>query len=121
MADVKKARKAAEKAALDALSGTLVGSAGDLGAALAAQQDAIESIKAAHRKADALLEAARREGDQLIAAAEEAAATAATEFAQAWQKAARLGGLRRSYARWDTPRRHRQRAARRPSRARPQP
>jgi hypothetical protein len=62
MADVRTARRNAEKAARDALAGTLVGAAGELGVARATQQEATADVDAAAEKGRQLVEAARLEG-----------------------------------------------------------
>ena len=91
MADVKRARREAEKAAREALSGTLVGVAGDLGAALAGQHEAADTVQAARVKAEGIIEAARREATALIEDAERDAATAAETYAAAWAAAKQAG------------------------------
>lgn len=75
MADARKARRDAEKAARDALSGTLVGTAGDLGVAHAARQDA--QVK----------EAADSAGEALTTYAEAWAAARDAGWSQAQLKA----------------------------------
>src|SRR5450759_4682287 len=57
MADVRTARRNAEKAARDALAGTLVGAAGELGAARATQQEAGAGVAAAAEKGRQVVEA----------------------------------------------------------------
>ena len=84
MADVRRARRDAEKAALEALSGTLVEAAGELGVALAGQAEAADNVAAARAKAKTLVEAAEVEGAALIATAEAEAAKADDTYAVAW-------------------------------------
>ncbi len=91
MADARRARREAEKAARDALSGTLVGVAGDLGAAAAGQQDAAVTVDVARAKAATIVEAARREAAAVIAFAEHEEAAAAQTYAAAWSAARDAG------------------------------
>ncbi len=84
MADVRRARREAEKAAREALSGTLVDKAGELGVALAGQNEASENVTEARSKARALVEAAQAEGEALVAAAEAEAGKADEVYAAAW-------------------------------------
>lgn len=91
MADVKRARREAEKAARDALSGTLVGAAGDLGAALAGQQEAAEAVQTARAKGEAIIEAARREAAAVVEAAVVEASAAGESYTAAWNAAKDAG------------------------------
>lgn len=91
MADLRKARREAEKTARDALSGTLVGTAGELGVAQAAQKDAAESISVARAKAAAIVAAAKREADAVIAAAEVESRNADKTYADTWHAAKNAG------------------------------
>ena len=91
MVDSRKARRNAEKAAREALSGTLVGVAGDLGAAMAAREEAANIIGAAQTKAEAILATARREAAAVIEAAEGEAVTAREAYATAWTAAKDAG------------------------------
>lgn len=84
MADVRRARREAEKAAREALSGTLVDKAGELGVALAGQTEAAENVAAARDRAKALVEAAQAEGAALVAAVEAEASHADEAYAAAW-------------------------------------
>lgn len=84
MTDVRRVRREAEKTARDALSGTLVDKAGELGVALAGQADAAENVAAARAKAQAIVEAAQAEGAALVAAAEAEAGKAGEAYAAAW-------------------------------------
>src|SRR5450759_285064 len=65
-ADVRTARRNADKAARDALAGTLVGAAGELGVARATQQEASAGVDAAAEKGRQLLEAAQLEAAALL-------------------------------------------------------
>ena len=51
MADLRTARRTAEQLARDALGGTLLGAAGELGVALARRAEAVEAIAAAAERA----------------------------------------------------------------------
>lgn len=73
MADARKARRDAEKVARDALSGTLVGTAGDLGVAHAARQDAPTEIETATKRGQEIVAAAQSEAATLVSAAEHSA------------------------------------------------
>ena len=84
MADVRRARREAEKAAREALSGTLVEQAGELGVALAGQAEAAENVAAARAKAKALVDVAHAEGAALIAAADLDAVRADDTYAAVW-------------------------------------
>lgn len=86
MADVRKARRHAEKAARDALSGTLVGTAGDLGVAHAARQDAQTEIETATKRGQEIVAAAT-----LVKEAEDSAGEALTAYATAWTAARDAG------------------------------
>ena len=84
MADLRRARRNAEKTARAALNGTLVDSAGELGAALASQLEAHRNVDAVRDHAKALVEAARADGRALITAAQADADQADTMYAAAW-------------------------------------
>jgi hypothetical protein len=81
MADVRTARRNAEKAARDALAGTLVGAAGELGVARATQQEASTGVDAAAEKGRQLLEAAQLEAAALLDRARAQVAEADTGYA----------------------------------------
>lgn len=91
MADARKARRDAEKAARDALSGTLVGTAGDLGVAHAARQDAQTEIETATKRGQEIVAAAQREAATLVKEAEDSAGEALTGYATAWTAARDAG------------------------------
>ena len=91
MADVRTARRNAEKAARDALAGTLVGAVGELGVARATQQEASAGVDAAAEKGRQLLKAAQLEAAALLDRAQAQVAEADTGYASAWQ-AARTAG-----------------------------
>lgn len=84
MTDVRRARREAEKVAREALNGTLVDKAGELGVALAGQADAAANVAAARVKAEAIIEAAQAEGAALVAAAQAEAGEAGKAYAAAW-------------------------------------
>ncbi len=91
MADVRKARRDAEKAALDVLAGTMVGAAGALGEARAAQQEAADTVAAAAVKAADILAAAKVQADSVTAAAEAHVVAAAEGYADAYTAARDAG------------------------------
>lgn len=91
MADVRKARRDAEKAARDALSGTLVGTAGDLGVAHAARQDAQTEIETGTERGQEIVAAAQREAATLVKEAENSAGEGRTAYATAWTAARDAG------------------------------
>jgi hypothetical protein len=91
MADVRTARRNAEKAARDALAGTLVGAAGELGVARATQQEAGAGVEAAAERGRQLLEAAQLEAAALLDRAQAQVAEADTGYASAWQNARDAG------------------------------
>src|SRR5664280_819152 len=78
MADLRTARRTAEQLARDALGGTLLGAAGELGVALARRAEAAGTIAAA-----AVIDRARQE-----------AAEADTGYAAAWRAATTAGWAR---------------------------
>ena len=80
MADARTARRTAEKLARDALGGTLLGAAGELGVALARRAEAAGTIAAATENAREIVRAA--EADTGYAAAWRAATTAGWAPAQ---------------------------------------
>src|SRR5674476_875242 len=61
MADLRTARRTAEQLARDALGGTLLGAAGELGVALARRAEAAEAIAAAAERAREIVRAAGAE------------------------------------------------------------
>jgi len=91
MADTRKARRDAEKAAKETLGTTLVDAAGDLGAAHAEQQAAAEVVQAAKNKADEIRRAAETEAAAVIADAAQQVTTANTTYAAAWNAAKTAG------------------------------
>ena len=92
MADVRTARRNAEKAARDALAGTLVGAAGELGAARATQQEAGAGVAAAAEKGRQVVEAAQLvEAAALLDRAQAQVAETDTGYASAWQGARDAG------------------------------
>lgn len=91
MADARKARRDAEKAARDALSGTLVGTAGDLGVAHAARQGAQTEIETATKRGQEIVAAAQSEAATLVTEAAHGADEALTAYATAWTAARDAG------------------------------
>ena len=91
MTDVRRARREAEKAAREALSGTLVGVAGDLGAALAGQQEATAAVQTARAKGEVIIEAANREAAAVVEAAVVEASAAGETYTAAWDAAKDAG------------------------------
>jgi hypothetical protein len=82
MADLRTARRTAEQLARDALGGTLLGAAGELGVALARRAEAAGAIAAAAERAREIVRAAEAEADTGYAAAWRAATTAGWAPAQ---------------------------------------
>lgn len=91
MADTRKARRDAEKAAKEALGTTLVDAAGDLGAAHAEQQAAADVVQTAKNKAEEIRRAAETEAAAVITDAEQHVTTANTTYAAAWNAAKSAG------------------------------
>ncbi len=94
MADIRTARRTAERAAREALATTMVGSVGDLGAAAATSGDLAEAVPAAQRKGAELVEAARREAPVLVEAARSRSATARPPTSRRGRRPASPGGPR---------------------------
>src|SRR5450756_601386 len=110
MADARTARRTAEKLARDALGGTLLGAAGELGVALARRAEAAGTIAAAAERAREIVRAAEAEAAAVVDRARQEATEADTGYAAAWRAAitagwapAQLRGL--GYPRPTTPRR----------------
>ena len=61
MADARSARRSAEKVAREALAGTLVGAAGELGVAQACRQEAADAVAEAEGAGRRLVQAAEAE------------------------------------------------------------
>ena len=91
MADARKARRDAEKAALDVFAGTMVGAAGAIGEARAAQQDAEETVATAARKAADIIAAAKVQAAAVTAAADAEVTAAADRYADAYTAARDAG------------------------------
>ena len=91
MVDAKKARKAAEDAAREALAGTLVGAAGELGVAQAEHERVTAGQQAVEQKAAEIMAAATAEVDKLRAAHTAAVEQADQAYAEAWQAARDAG------------------------------
>src|SRR5659263_186548 len=66
MADLRTARRTAEQLARDALGGTLLGAAGELGVALARRAEAAEAIAAAAENAREIVRAAEAEAAAVV-------------------------------------------------------
>lgn len=91
MADAGKARRDAERTAEEALRGTLISAAGELGVARAGQLDAAEKVQRAVSKAAAVMAAAQAKADAIIAAADPDVTAADQTYATAWQHAKDAG------------------------------
>jgi hypothetical protein len=111
MADLRTARRTAEQLARDALGGTLLGAAGELGVALARRAEAAGTIAAAaDERAREIVRAAEAEAAAVVDRARQEATEADTGYAAAWRAAtaagwapAQLRGM--GYPRPSTPRR----------------
>src|SRR5664280_155098 len=95
----------------DALGGTLLGAAGELGVAQARRAEAAEAIAAAAERAREIVRAAKAEAAAVVDRARQEATEADTGYAAAWRAAttagwapAQLRGM--GYPRPVTPRRH---------------
>jgi hypothetical protein len=91
MADLRTARRTAEKLARDALGGTLLGAAGELGVALARRAEAAEAIAAAAENAREIVRAAEAEAAAVVDRARQEATEADTGYATAWRAATTAG------------------------------
>src|SRR5450756_1113954 len=89
MADLRTARRTAEQLARDALGGTLLGAAGELGVALARRAEAAGTIAAAAEKAREIVRAA--EAAAVVDRARQEATEADTGYAAAWRAATTAG------------------------------
>ncbi len=76
MADARSARRSAEKVAREALAGTLVGAAGELGVAQACRQEAADAVAEAEGAGRRLVQAAEAEVTALRDRAQAEVATA---------------------------------------------
>ena len=83
MADLRTARRTAEKLAHAALSGTLLGAAGELGVALASRAEAAEAIATAAERAREIVRATEAEAVAVVARARQEATEADTGYAAA--------------------------------------
>src|SRR5450759_1563021 len=83
MADLRTARRTAEQLARDALGGTLLGAAGELGVALARRAEAAGTIAAAAERAREIVRAAEAEAAAVVDRARQEATEADTGCA-AW-------------------------------------
>ena len=91
MADLRTARRTAEQLARDALGGTLLGAAGELGVALARRAEAAEAIAAAAERAREIVRAAEAEAAAVVDRARQEATEADTGYAAAWRAATTVG------------------------------
>ena len=91
MADLRTARRTAEKLAREALGGTLLGAAGELGVALARRAEAAEAIAAAAENAREIVRAAEAEAAAVVDRARQEATEADTGYAAAWRAATTAG------------------------------
>jgi len=91
MADLRTARRTAEQLARDALGGTLLGAAGELGVALARRAEAAEAIVAAAERAREIVRAAEAEAAAVVDRARCEATEADTGYAAAWRAATTAG------------------------------
>jgi hypothetical protein len=91
MADLRTARRTAEKLARDALGGTLLGAAGELGVALARRAEAAGTIAAAAERAREIVRAAEAEAAAVVDRASQEATEADTGYAAAWRAATTAG------------------------------
>lgn len=91
MGDVEKARRAAERAAREALQATYVSAVGDLGVATAQDAEAQRGVETAQNTARQLIDNARTESAALIEAARRVAATTASSYAEAHSAAIEVG------------------------------
>jgi len=91
VADMRAARRTAERAAREALATTMVGSVGDLGEAAAARGDLADAVTAAQQKKAEMVEAARREAGVLVEAARARVRDGEAAYEQAWAAACRSG------------------------------
>lgn len=89
--DVKKVRRAAEDAAREALAGTLVGAAGELGVAQAEHDRVKAGADAVEQRAAEIMAAATAEADKLRAAHTAAVEDADAAYGKAWQTARDAG------------------------------
>jgi hypothetical protein len=94
VADVRGARCNAEKVAREALAGTLVGVAGELGVARARQQEAAEGVEAAAEKGRQLAVAAKAEAAALLDRAKAEVTETDGDYGAAWQAARDAGWTR---------------------------
>ena len=91
MADLRTARRTAEKLAREALGGTLLGAAGELGVALARRAEAAGTIAAAAENAREIVRAAEAEAAAVVDRARQEATEADTGYAAAWRAATTAG------------------------------
>src|SRR5664279_2226225 len=91
MADLRTARRTAEQLARDALGGTLLGAAGELGVALARRAEAAEAIATAAERAREIVRAPEAEAAAVVDRARQEATEADTGYAAAWRAATTAG------------------------------
>jgi len=98
MADARTARRTAEKLAREALSGPLLGAAGELGVALARRAEAAEAVAAAAEGAREIVRAAEAEAAVVVDRARQEATGADTGYAAAPAPAEPVPGAEHSPA-----------------------
>jgi hypothetical protein len=91
MAELKGARRAAEKAARERLAGLLINAAGQLGVAVAQQQAAAAGVDDAKQQAQAHLRQAQLEADSILTQAREHVSAADDDYRQAHHAALTAG------------------------------
>jgi len=93
MAELKGARRAAEKAARERLAGPLINAAGQLGVAAAQQQAAAAGVDDAKQQAQAHLREAQLEADSMLTQARDHVTAADEDYRQAHRAALTAGWL----------------------------
>ncbi len=91
MAELKEARRAAEKAARERLAGPLINAAGQLGVAAAQQQAAAAGVNDAKQQAQAHLRQAQLEADSMLTQARDHVSAADDDYRQAHHAALTAG------------------------------
>ncbi len=91
MAELKAARRAAEKAARERLAGPLINAAGQLGVAAAQQQAAAAAVDDAKQQAQAHLRQAQLEADRMLTQARDHVTAADDHYRQAHHAALTAG------------------------------
>lgn len=91
MAEVRGARRAAEKAARERLAGPLINAAGELGVAVAQQQAAAADVGAAEQRAREHMRHAQAEADAMVTEARSQIGAADDDYRQAHEAAVTAG------------------------------